>query len=136
MALPYPLIVFSVDLSVPRTEAFGPLTNETFQGTDSPDNIVDSTNQTLIDALKAARPLSRSMTCPTEYHANYSAYITDNPNNVKHGKYIALYGSKAIEIMKKYCSQATIKTYLPSYTGPGAAPGFDVLSVVYYGNSL
>jgi len=136
MALPYPLIVFRVDLSLPRTEAFGPLTNETFQGTDSPDNIVDSVNQTLINALKAARPNARSMTVPTEYHANYADYITDNPNNVKNGKYVVLYGSQAIEYLKRYCNKATIQTYMPGYTGDGAAPGFDVLSVVYFGNPL
>jgi hypothetical protein len=134
MALPYPVIVFNVNLSIPNTEAFGPLTNETLQGTDSPDNIIDSANQTLINALKAARPDARSTCCPSEYQVTYSSLIADNPNNVKHGKYIVLYGSKALEVLKTRCSQATIQTYLPSYTGPGAPPGCDVLSVVYFGN--
>lgn len=136
MAYPYPVIVFLVNLTPPTAEAFGPLTNQTLQGTDSPDNIVDTPNQTLINALKAERPFDRSTAMPSVLNITTSptvGLVPPNPNRVKHGEIIACAGSAALETLKLYCTQAAIQAYLPGYTGPGAAPGFAILTPVYFG---
>ena len=138
MALPFPVIAFQVNLTPPKTVAFGPKTNQTLQGTDSPDNIVDAPNQTYINALKAQRPhdISTMMPAVANLISNgllAPSIVPPTPNKMKHGDWFVVAGKAALDTMKLYCNQATIQTYLAGFTGPGAAPSFDILSVLYFG---
>ncbi|MCK9458193.1 MAG: hypothetical protein M0R80_00775 [Proteobacteria bacterium] len=131
MALPFPVIVFQTNLTPPTSEAFGP--NSTLQGTNSPDNIVDTPNQTYLDDLKEQRKNDRSTSMPSVgKYANY-AWGPPEPNKVKNGEIFVVAGQAAINTMKLYCNKAKILENLPAYTGEGAAPGFDILTVLYFG---
>jgi hypothetical protein len=134
MSLPYPVILFRARLTPSTTEAFGPKTNQTIQGTNSPDNIVDTDNQTYIEALKAQRPKDRSTMMPSVLMSPlFQLTAAPNANNIKHQEYFVVAGQAAIDTLKLYCSKETILTYIPAYTGEGAAPGFDILDVGYFG---
>ena len=103
----YPQIVFQVDLSLPTAEAMGTLTNETMQETDSPDNIVDATNQTVIDSLKAARPSAKTLSLSLPYLAAVEASGLEIKNgNIKHGDFVIAMGIDAINLRKMYCNTA------------------------------
>lgn len=107
MAYPYPVIVFQVDLSLPTAEAMGTLTNETMQETDSPDNIVDATNQTVINSLKAARPSARTLSLSLPYLAAADlAGMAVKNGNIKHGDLVIAAGRDAINLRKMYCNAA------------------------------
>ena len=104
---PYPATVFQVNLTPPTAEAMGPLTNQSMQGTDSPDNIVDTDHQTLIDSLKANRVNTRSTSAPGLIVVDSTGIIPQwNQNNLKHGDMVVAYGQKAIYMRKMYCNAA------------------------------
>lgn len=106
MAYPYPVIVFQVDLSLPTAEAMG--ASNAMQGTDSPDNLVDATNQTVINSLKAARPSARTLSLSLPYlAAATSASLEAVKNgNIKHGDLVVAAGRDAINLRKMYCNAA------------------------------
>jgi hypothetical protein len=104
---PYPATVFQVNLTPPTAEAMGPLTNQSMQGTDSPDNIVDADYQTIIDSLKANRVNTRSTSAPfTIMTDSGNVNIIWHNNNLKHGDILVAYGQKAIYMRKMYCNAA------------------------------
>jgi hypothetical protein len=105
MAYPYPVIVFQVDLSLPTAEAMG--ASNAMQGTDSPDNIVDATNQTTINSLKAARPSARTLSLSLPYLAAATASgLAVKNGNIKHGDLVIAAGRDAINLRKMYCNVA------------------------------
>jgi hypothetical protein len=98
--------VFQVDLSLPTAEAMG--ASNAMQGTDSPDNLVDATNQTVINSLKAARPSARTLSLSLPYLvAATSASLEAVKNgNIKHGDLVVAAGRDAINLRKMYCNAA------------------------------
>ena len=121
---PYPTIVFLVNLG-----------NSLLEG-DSPDNIIDPDNQTVINALKAARTSSLFTAIPFTYSSTAmsvsTSYLKYNMSNIKHGDLLALYGSEAIRTRDLYCEPVTGKG-LPASYGGKATPDRAFLQVLSFG---
>jgi len=96
-------ITFQVDLSLPTSEAVGPLTNVTHQGTLHPDKCVNPEHQVLAATLLANRPSTRSMWLTTAAGIP-PTYLAENIGHrgLQHGDTFTLTGSQAIYVRNMY----------------------------------
>lgn len=99
----FPVIVFQVNLALPTSEAMGPLTNQSMQGTLHPDKTVNQDHQVLAATLLANRPATRSwFGRPGGYTFNLSDL--NAVSNGKNGDIIVLQGSQAVYAKRMFCS--------------------------------
>ena len=95
-------ITFQVDLSLPTSEAVGPLTNESMQGTLHPDKLVNPENQVLAATLLANRPNTRSLWIQTGAGVPSQIGGIVGQKGLKHGDQFTLQGSQAIYVRNMY----------------------------------
>lgn len=110
MAILHPVIIFSANLALNKSELIGPLTNQTSQGVNHPDDFVSENTNT---SLKAARARSRSTSIDASpsgliktYDYSLENYVDkkDGVNRLKHFDYFILQGQEALCVRKTYCS--------------------------------
>lgn len=105
-------VTFQVDLSLPTSEAMGPKTNQTMQGTLSPDRYVSGQNPITEYLLEANRPNTRSTWLPTGI--GMPAKVGGGnigARGLKHGDQFVLTGNQAIYAMKSYVKGSPYSTY-------------------------
>jgi hypothetical protein len=95
-------ITFQVDLSLPLSEAVGPLTNQSMQGTLHPDKFVNPEHQTLAATLLANRPSTRSVWIQTGAGVPSQLGATIGRRGLLHGDTFTLTGTQALYVRDMY----------------------------------